>query len=77
MENLNYTISAINRDFRIKAFGLNSEGRKINILVGVSGLINLIGAELANKFLNRAYACMDDYCVCKLRRGLKITFYNK
>lgn len=74
---LNYNTTSINRDFRIKAFGLNAEGKKINILVGVSGLINLIGEEFANKFLNRAYACMDDYCVCKLRRGLKITFYNK
>ena len=74
---LTYDTTAINRDFRIKAFGVNHEGKKINILVGVSGLINLIGEELADKFLCRAYNCMDDYCVCKLRRGLKITFYNK
>ena len=74
---LSYTTTSINRDFRIKVFGHNADGKKINILVGVSGLINLIGEELADKFLVRAYNCMDDYCVCKLRRGLKITFYNK
>ena len=74
---LTYNTTAINRDFRIKVFGHNADGKKINILVGVSGLINLIGEELADKFLGRAYNCMDDYCVCKLRRGLKITFYNK
>ena len=74
---LTYSTTSINRDFRIKVFGHNADGKKINILVGVSGLINLIGEELADKFLVRAYNCMDDYCVCKLRRGLKITFYNK
>lgn len=77
MENLIYTTSEINRDFRIKVFGRNEDGKKINILVGVSGLLNLIGFELANKFLARAYAGKGDFCVCKLRRGLKVTFYNK
>lgn len=77
MENLIYTTSEINRDFRIKVFGLNNEGKKINMLVGVSGLLALIGFELANKFIARAYAGQGDYCICKLRRGLKVTFYNK
>ena len=69
------TTTTINKNFKIKAFGLNNEGKKINTLLGVSGLVKLIGEELAEKFVNRAFDCMDDKCVCKLRRGLKITFY--
>ena len=56
---------------------MNAEGKKINTLVGVSGLLNLIGTELANKLMARRERCMDDACVCKLRRGLKVTFYVK
>jgi len=74
---LTFSTREINRDWRIKVSGFNAEGRKLNTLVGCSGLLALIGAELMNKFLNRAYACDEDACVCKLRRGLKITFYNK
>lgn len=74
---LAYSTREINRNYRIKVAGIDNNGNKINILVGVSGLLNLIGIELANKFLGRAFRCMDDACVCKLRRGLKITFYNK
>lgn len=74
---LTFTTREINRDWRIKVSGFNTEGKKLNTLVGVSGLLTLIGVELMNKFLNRAYACEEDACVCKLRRGLKITFYNK
>lgn len=74
---LNYDTARINRDFRIKAAGVDPEGKKINTLVGVSGLIALIGVDFANKFLDRAYNSMDDNCYCKLRRGLRITFYSK
>ena len=74
MTTLNYTTSHINANYRIKVFGI-VEGKKINTLVGVSGMLKLIGAELANKFLSRAERSMDDSCVCKLRRGIKVTFY--
>lgn len=74
---LNYTTQEINMNYRIKVFGVNNEGKKINMLVGVSGLLNLVGLELANKLLDRRERCMDDACVCKLRRGLKVTFYVK
>ena len=74
---LNYTTREINANYRIKVFGVNENGKKINTLVGVSGLLNLIGIELANKLLARREKCMDDACVCKLRRGLKVTFYVK
>lgn len=74
---MTYTTSQINQDYRIKVNGLNNEGQKINTLVGVSGAIALIGEELFDKFINRAYNAGLDACACKLRRGLKITFYSK
>ena len=77
MTQLNYNTKYINRNYRIKVAGVDNEGCKINTLVGVSGMLALIGCELANKFLDRAERGMDDNCVCKLRRGMKITFYNK
>jgi hypothetical protein len=77
MEQLEYSTRYINRNYRIKVAGIDNEGSKINRLVGVSGMLTLIGVELANKFLDRAEKGIDDSCVCKLRRGLKVTFYNK
>lgn len=75
---LNYETSYINANYRIKVFGVNEEnGRKINKLVGVSGLLALIGADFFNKFMEKREKCMKDACVCKLRRGLKVTFYVK
>lgn len=72
-----YTTTEINRNFRIKVAGIDGNGNRINTLVGVSGLIKLIGEELFEKFVKRAFDCMLDVCVCKLRRGLKVSFYNK
>lgn len=77
MKTLNYTTREINRDFRIKVYGRNEDGKRINTLMGVSGITNLIGEELLNKFLKRAYRLVADKTVCKLRRGLVVTFYNK
>lgn len=75
---LNYTTKEINANYRIKVNGVNEEnGKKLNTLVGVSGLLKLIGADLFNKFMERRERCMDDVCVCKLRRGLKVSFYVK
>ena len=76
-QTLNYTTKEINANYRIKVFGVNNENEKINTLVGVSGLLNLIGADLFNKFMERREKCMDDVCVCKLRRGLQVSFYVK
>lgn len=66
----------INRNFRIKINGI-VDGKKVNKLVGVKGLIELIGVEMANKMLRRAFNGTDDKTVCKLRRGIKISFYVK
>jgi hypothetical protein len=72
---LAYTTSEINRNFKIKVAGMVN-GKKVNILVGVSGLIRIVGdIELVNSLLNRAFNCYGDKEVCKLRRGVKITFY--
>lgn len=76
-KNLIYTTTEINKNFRIKVFGYDAECKKINTLMGVAGILALIGEELLNKFLRRAFSCMEDVCVCKLRRGLKVSFYVK
>lgn len=74
---LAYSTREINRNFRIKVAGVDANGNKINKLVGVSGAIALIGIELLNKFLTRAFNAAEDVCICKLRRGLKFSFYAK
>lgn len=61
---LEYTTKEINRNFRIKINGI-VDGKKVNKLVGVKGLIELIGVEMANKMLRRAFNGTDDKTVCK------------
>lgn len=77
MAQMQYTKKQVNGLFKIKVYGKNADGKKINTLVGVSGLIKLIGVELFNKFVTRAKkACYNaQKCICKLRRGLQVTFY--
>lgn len=75
MAKLNYTSKEINFNYKIKVSGI-FEGKKINTLVGVTGLLNIINdIDLTNRLLDRAFSCMEDVCVCKLRRGIKISFY--
>lgn len=75
MATLKYTTREINANYKIKVSGL-FDGKKVNTLVGVSGLIKMVNdIELTNRLLDRAFATMDDKVVCKLRRGLKISFY--
>lgn len=64
----------INRDFRLKVY---NKAERINSLRGVSGLVEMIGQELFDKFLNRAYKSGQDRTICRLRRGLVVTFYVK
>lgn len=72
---LDYTTSEINRNYKIKVNGIVN-GKKVNKLVGVSGLIQIVGdIQLVNRLLKRAFNCYGDKEVCKLRRGVKITFY--
>lgn len=75
MATLNYTTKQINRNYKIKVSGIY-EGQKVNTLVGVSGLVRMVNdIDLTNRLLDRAFNSMDDKCICKLRRGLKISFY--
>lgn len=76
-ENKEFTSKFINANFRIKVFGRDENGKKINTLMGVSGIIALIGEELFYKFIRRALDCKKDVCVCKLRRGLQVSLYVK
>lgn len=73
---LDYTTKEINRNFKVKVNGIVN-GKKVNMLVGMSGLIKIVGdIKLVNRLLKRAFNCYGDKEVCKLRRGVKITFYN-
>jgi len=75
MATLKYTTREINANYKIKISGM-FDGQKVNTLVGVSGLIKMVNdIELTNRLLDRAFNDMSDCCVCKLRRGLKISFY--
>lgn len=74
---LAYSTKEINKNFRIKVSGIDAQGNRIHKLVGVAGAIALIGVEMLNKLLTRAFSSMDDVCVCKLRRGIKFSFYFK
>lgn len=76
-ETMQYTTKFINQNFRIKVYGRDENGKRINTLLGVSGIIRMIGVELFNKFIKRALDCMQDVCVCKLRRGLQVSLYVK
>lgn len=76
-ENQKFSTKFVNANFRIKVFGRDENGKKINTLVGVSGIIRIIGEELFYKFVQRALDCMKDVCMCKLRRGLQVSFYVK
>lgn len=75
--NNQFTSKFINQNFRIKVFGYTEDGKKINTLMGVSGIIAMIGEELFYKFVRRALDSMKDVCVCKLRRGLQVSLYVK
>jgi len=68
--------SEINKNFKIKVNGQNFNGRYMSKLVGVRGLVNLVGEDLAGKLVNRAFAEGLDVTTCKLRRGLIIRFYS-
>lgn len=74
---MNYTISQVNRDFKIVIEARENGVRVTRHLVGVAGLIDFVGAEFASKFIARAYASINsDVCVCKLRSGKLVSFYN-
>lgn len=76
-QTVRFTSKFINANFRIKVFGRDENGRKINTLMGVSGIVAMIGEDLFFRFVQRALDCMMDVCHCKLRRGLQVSLYVK
>ena len=75
MTQLNYTTREINRNFKIKISGI-FEGQKVSTLVGVSGLCRMVGdIALTNRLLDRAFNSAEDKVICRLRRGIKVSFY--
>lgn len=74
---MTYSTTFINRNFRLKVSGEPTEGQRVNKLVGVAGLVELIGPELTDKFVTRALQSKQDKVRCCLRRGLRVTLYFK
>lgn len=70
--------TTINRNFRIKVAGMVN-GIKVNKLVGVSGLLDILGGswEKLVKMVLRAFNSMADKCRCKIYSGAAVTFYAK
>lgn len=70
--------AVINRNFRIKVAGMVN-GIKVNKLVGVSGLLDILGGswEKLVKMVLRAFNSMADKCRCKIYGGAAVTFYAK
>ena len=80
LDNLVYKAKFVPTVFAARQFvnhgHVTVNGKKVNVLVGVSGLIKIVGdIKLVNRLLKRAFNCYGDKEVCKLRRGVKITFY--
>lgn len=69
----------LNRDFRIKLFRsrLKTKKFKINTLIGRRRLHSIVGEQLYNKIVSRAYREKTDKITFNLRRGISITFYSK
>jgi hypothetical protein len=66
----------VTQNFKIKVYSNNDQGKTINSLRGYSGMISLIGEELAHKFMICSLMSDTEKQVYKLRRGLTITFYS-
>lgn len=71
-------VTNINRNFRIKVYGMVN-GVKVNKLVGVSGLLEILGGNIEKlvKMVLRALNAAADKCRCKLYGGAAVTFYSK
>lgn len=72
---LNYEPKQIVKDWLIKVYGYLEDGTRLNKLVGVTGLEQLVGIDRANKMLDRAYSSITDACRCKVYGGITVTFY--
>lgn len=54
-------------------------GKKVNTLVGVSGLLKLLNGDTAkmDKYIKRSLKSMQDKTCCKIYGGAMVTFYVK
>lgn len=70
--------ATINKNFRIKVFGMVN-GKKVNTLVGVIGLLEILGGcwEKLVRFVLRAFNSDADKTACKIYGGAVVTFYSK
>jgi hypothetical protein len=68
--------SEMSKNFKIKVYSSMDGGKTKNSLVGYSGLIDLVGSELAVKLMINAIDSEEQEIVNKLRRGIKVTFYS-
>lgn len=74
---MNKELRFINRDFKIVAQRSNCHGcKRERRLIARSGLIDLLGDEMAIKVVSRAYKQKSDKITIKLRRGITIIFYS-
>lgn len=62
------------RDYYVK---WQDENCRRGLLIGVYGLVNRVGEELAVRLYTRALRAKSDKITCKLRRGAIVTFYVK
>lgn len=62
----------MNSNFRVKVHGLG-----YHTLVGWSGLNEIVGSEIAERAVCKAFEAGLDKWTWKLRRGLKLDFYSK
>lgn len=62
----------MNREFRVKVHGCG-----FNTLVGWSGLVSIVGQEIAEKAVLKAFSSGMDKWTWRLRRGLRLDFYSK
>lgn len=75
-QGLRYSVTEINLNFKIKVMRFDN-GKLVERLVGVSGLIDEVGdKEIVNSLITRAFNSGKDKTVCKLRRGLKVIFFS-
>lgn len=73
---LTYTTTQINFNFKV-VINYHEDGKRIRTLVGVRGLRKAVNDDnLLSRLLDRAFKSREDMCICKLRRGLQVSFYR-
>lgn len=76
-QGLTYSVTEINRNFKIKVMKFDNDKLVEERLVGVSGLIDEVeNSELVNSLITRAFNSGKDKTVCKLRRGMQVIFFS-